>query len=347
MLSSNSVDAQDFLKLAGTILDVRSPDEFLQGHIPGAFNLPLFTNEERAQIGTLYKQQGKAQAIELGLKFAGPKLADFVAISRQRVTQTAKLHCWRGGMRSSSMAWLLETAGLQTVTLKRGYKGFRQWALSSTSVPKKIILLGGLTGSGKTAILQELHRKNEQVLDLEKLACHRGSSFGMMGFSKQPSNEQFENEIAVRWASFDSTLPIWIEDESRMIGSCKIPQSIFEQMRSATLFLIERPKSERIMQLKEDYGQIDPSQLIDSVGRIAKKLGGCRTKEVIQQIRSGNLIHAIDIVLDYYDKTYKDDLQRRSQYIYRLSEENHSNNQWAERILAKLGSICLKNSMIS
>lgn len=324
----------DFLKAPGTILDVRSPLEYTHGRIPGAINLPLFSDEERAAVGTVYKQSGRKQAIELGLRYVGPKLADFAATAQQQIDQgVAKVHCWRGGMRSASMAWLLRTAGLKAITLTGGYKVFRRWVLSTVALPKKIRMIGGLTGSGKTEILQALKQKGEQVLDLEALAHHRGSSYGMIGMPSQPTSEQFENEIAVQWAAFDLSRVVWIEDESRMIGTCKVPDALFLQMRKSPLFFIERPFQERLDILLHDYGKVDSTSLIEATTRLKKRLGGARTKEILVYIENGQLQQAIELALKYYDRTYAYGVSGRQDLTTRLRGEHLSTVQWAQQLL--------------
>ena len=316
---AKSLKPEEFFQIPGVILDVRSPAEYAQGHIPRAINFPLFNNDERALVGTCYKQKGKDQAVELGLAIAGPKLADFVASAKVLAPdRQVRIYCWRGGMRSGSVGWLLETAGFNVTLLINGYKGFRRWALSVFSISQKIIILGGMTGSGKTKILSALENMGEQVLDLEALANHRGSSFGALGQLPQPTNEQFLNYIAMEWAKFDQSQPLWIEAESKRIGLCRIPQEIFEQMDKATVIEINRTHQERVAFLVEIYGQADINDLIAATERIRRRLGGLRTQEAINFMKEGNLAAASNIILHYYDKTYAYDLEKRGGSIYKV-----------------------------
>ncbi|NBW62949.1 MAG: tRNA 2-selenouridine(34) synthase MnmH, partial [Synechococcaceae bacterium WB4_1_0192] len=174
-----------FLKAAGPVVDVRAPAEFAQGHIPGARNLPLFSDEERAAVGTTYKQQGRTAAVQLGLELVGPKLAalgqSLSSWSSEANGQPLRLHCWRGGMRSGSVAWLADSLDLPVLLLEGGYKAYRRWVLEQLLLPWPIHLLGGRTGTGKTDLLLALERRGVAVLDLEGLAHHRGSSFGNLG----------------------------------------------------------------------------------------------------------------------------------------------------------------------
>jgi tRNA 2-selenouridine synthase len=254
--------------------------------------------------------------VELGFAIAGPKFAQFIVdAKRLAADRRVRIHCWRGGMRSGAVAWVLETAGFEVMTLAGGYKAFRRWAIAIFEPPKPILIVGGMTGTGKTDILAALRHKGAQVLDLEGLASHRGSSFGSLGLPPQPTNEQFENEIALRWAAFDASRPVWIEAESNRIGCCRVPEPLFHQMNRATVLEIKRSRSERLAGLVKVYGTADRQALIEATIRIQKKLGGQRAKAAIALIQAEKLTEAFDIILDYYDKTYTYDLQRRKTKI--------------------------------
>ncbi|MBL0331122.1 MAG: tRNA 2-selenouridine(34) synthase MnmH [Bacteroidetes bacterium] len=301
------IHIEEFTKLSDThpILDVRTPAEFAQGHIPGAINLPIFTNEERIVIGTLYKKEGKQPAILKGLELVGPKLHSFVqeAIKLNK-NGTFLVHCWRGGMRSSSMAWFIETYGFKCLTLKGGYKNYRKQILGSFNEQKNIVVLGGKTGSGKTMILHALQKQNEQIIDLEKIAHHKGSSFGSLGEEPQPSQEQFENELALHFSKTDAQKKVWVENESRRIGTTVIPLGFWEQMKNALVVSIDLPTEERVNYLVSEYGKFSKEELITATTRIGKKLGGQHVKRAVQAIEEGDLKTAFEICLVYYDKTY-------------------------------------------
>lgn len=323
---------EPFIETQGTIIDVRSPGEFAKGHIPYAINIPLFTDTQRSEVGTTYKQVGVQEAIDLGLNFIEPQIPDLISQARKTLKgQPAKIHCWRGGMRSSSVAELLELTGTATSTLEGGYKNFRNWVLENLKKPRKLRVVGGLTGCNKTRILHALEEMGEQVLDLEALANHRGSAFGKIG--EQPSSEQFENNIAIRWASFKPSKPVWIEDESRLIGSCAIPKEIYQGMQIAPLFKVDPPLSERHANLEKDYGNFDVSAVLESTQRLSKKLGGLRTKEILTLIEDGDYLKAGKIVLEYYDKAYKYSLSKRKQPITKLTAHGLTPEQWAHKIL--------------
>lgn len=339
MSDTSQVSIDNFLLAAGPILDVRSPGEFEQGHIPGAISFPLFGNEERAKVGTCYKQQSREQAIELGLDFVGPKLGEFVRQAKRLAPDgTVRLHCWRGGMRSGAIAWLLNLAGFDTITLAGGYKSFRQWVRSTLAMPKKIVLLGGMTGTAKTDILHALAAQGEQVLDLEGYANHRGSSFGALCLPPQPSTEQFENLLATKWQQFADGRPIWIEAESRRVGACRIPAELFEQMEAAFALEITRPVSERVALLVDIYGQAAPEELIAATERIRKRLGGERTQAAIAAIQLGDLATAVSITLDYYDRTYRYGLEQRDRLVPTVDVTGLSPRQTAQKLRKALTS---------
>ncbi|MFT4553483.1 MAG: tRNA 2-selenouridine synthase [Chlamydiales bacterium] len=323
---------EPFIETQGTIIDVRSPAEYAKGHIPLAINIPLFTNAERSEVGTTYKQVGVQEAINLGLSIIEPQIPHLISKARETLKgQPAKVHCWRGGMRSSSVAELLELTGTTSSTLEGGYKSFRNWALENLQKPRKLRVIGGLTGSNKTHILHALESMGEQVLDLEGLANHRGSAFGKVG--EQPTSEQFENNIAIKWASFSTEKPVWVEDESRLIGFCSIPKNIFNGMQAAPLFKIDVPLSERHSNLEKDYGNFEIASVMESTQRLSKKLGGLRTKGILSLIESGDYLKAGKMVLEYYDKAYQYSLSKRKQPISTLTAHGLSPHQWAHKIL--------------
>lgn len=334
------LDTLDFLKSPGVIFDVRSPAEYAQGHLPGAQSMPLFNDAERATVGTLYKQEGRNAAVEHGLRLVGPKMVDFVSFAKEQLAKEksageklAKIHCWRGGMRSGSVAWLLETAGIATATLEGGYKQFRRYALDLLASPFSLFVLGGLTGSGKSVVLQELRKQGEQILDLEQLACHRGSSYGHLNMPPQPTIEHFENEIAVALSSLDLARPIWIEDESRMIGRCKIPDPLFQRMLASPLFYMECGLEERIERLALEYGTMDACLLIAATKSLSKRLGGGRTQEAVSLIEQGRLQEAIALTLQYYDTSYQYSLMKRAHPCQKLQGSKLSPEEWAKRLI--------------
>ena len=300
------------------LIDVRSPAEYAQGHAPAAASVPLFSDAERAEIGTVYKQQSPAKAVRLGLKYAGMRMADLVAevdALAKRDPSPLEVYCWRGGQRSGSVAWLLRTAGYEVSRWDGGYKAYRGRVLESWAADRPYVVLAGLTGSGKTEVLRALHELGGPVLDLEGLAHHKGSAFGQIGELPQPTNEQFENDGAVRLAELEGEARIWIEDESRSIGRIWLQQSFFARKKSAPVVLLERSLDERIDRLVAAYGQASRAELSETFMRIAKRLGDQNARSAVDHVQQGNLADAARIALHYYDRTYAESVAARTETI--------------------------------
>jgi tRNA 2-selenouridine synthase len=335
MIKNLAIDS--FIKLDKTIpvVDVRTPAEFAQGHIPGAHNIALFSNEERVQVGTTYKQQGREQAILLGFDLTGSKWSGFIKQAIEIAPgKKIALHCWRGGMRSGAMAWALNLYGFEVYLLEGGYKKYRRWILDQFEEKYNLVILGGMTGSGKTLILHQLQQLGEQIIDLENLAQHQGSSYGTMGRMVQPSQEQFENDLATQLYLLDKDKPVWIEDESITIGKRSIPNALWRQMREANLLNIKIPLARRIGFLVQEYGQLDKDFLVGCTQRIWKRLGPEQTKNAIQAITEDHMADFISLVLVYYDKTYRAGLSKRpSENIYELECEDTNAINNAAQIL--------------
>jgi len=223
------------------------------------------------------------------------------------------VHCWRGGMRSASMAWLFKTIGLDAETLVGGYKAYRKYIRKSFDLDRKLLILGGLTGSGKTDILKELEKMGEQFLDLEGVAHHRGSSFGQIGQGTQPSNEQFENNLAVDWLKMDPNRIIWLEDESKPMGRVRIMDDFYERMRKTPLIVVEMPRELRVPRLVDDYASLDITLLEEATQRIGKRIGGQNLKEAVEALHTGDFAKVANITLDYYDKTYSYGIESRDE----------------------------------
>ena len=288
------------------LLDVRTPAEYEQGHVPDAKNLPLFNNEERAVVGTLYKQVNPEQAFLKGLDLAGAKLSWYVKEAfRLSPKKKVTIHCWRGGQRSGSLATLLSFAGFDVQVLEGGYKAYRHFILEQFSLRKgRFVVLGGKTGSGKTEFLKQLASLGEQIIDLEALANHKGSAFGGLGEAPQPRVEQFENDLFSTWNGLDSDRRIWVENESRTIGKIALPAGFFDQYKSAPMVHLEIPAEERIRHLAEIYATYPKEEIINALVKITKRMGGNNVKDALEAFEAGDVETATAIALHYYDKTY-------------------------------------------
>jgi len=313
----NRLPVSSFLDLASQMpfLDVRSPSEYAEGHIPGAISFPLFSNDERAEVGTIYKQQGRQVAIIRGLEIIGPKMAEFIRQADKMKSQSFGLYCWRGGMRSESMAWLLSQYGFETHVLEGGYKAFRNHLIDFFQQPLHVRVITGNTGSKKTLLLEELKRKGEQVIDLEGLANHQGSSFGKYKEGYKPQTEHFQNMLFEVSKDFDLSKHIWIEDEGIRIGQVIVVDALYRQMEKAPRYVIEIDREERLDYLVEEYGKLSKDQLIEATQAIRKKLGFDHADEAIRLIEAGQLREAADIILVYYDKKYQQSITEKAAQI--------------------------------
>ena len=332
---------EEFLRLRKTcpVLDVRSPGEYTHAHLPGAYSLPLFTDEERKLTGTAYKQQNRETAIKIGLEYFGPKMRAMVeevesflsnynsATNAAKETGTGILpkankpgvivHCWRGGMRSAGVAWLLDLYGFKVYTLCGGYKSYRRWVKMQIDKQYPLTVVGGYTGSGKTILLHELQPLGHAVIDLEKLAHHKGSAFGALGEMPQPSQEMFENLLAENLFSIALSLKhsadkrIFIEDESQRIGRLNIPKNFWLQMHTSPLLFLDIPFEERLTFLTAQYSKFNKEETTDCIIRLQKRLGGQATKTAVAYLLENDYRQCFSILLQYYDKYYAKALNNR------------------------------------
>lgn len=375
-MAATCIDINAFLELSKSIpvLDVRSPGEYNHAHIPGAYSLPLFTDEERKIVGTAYKQEGREEAIKIGLDFFGPKMRSMVTYAEEVIRNSEPgirkapftntqlqipnpksliVHCWRGGMRSAAVAWLLDVYGFNVYTLVGGYKVFRQHVLNTFSQPFHFRILGGYTGSGKTYLLKALKKRGEVVIDLEGLANHKGSAFGAIGMPAQPSQEMFENLLAERLRAAGGELRernfhnspfrglggIWLEDESQRLGLVNIPQSLWSNMRNASIFFLEIPFEERLKHITEEYGKLDKEKMANAIIRIKKRLGGLEMKTAINYLQEDNFKDCFDVLLRYYDKQYTRGLLNRKNLetlLNKFSFDTVDENNNAKQLIASL-----------
>ena len=316
------ININDFLELAKThlVIDVRSPSEYAYAHIPNAHSMPLFTDEERKVVGTAYKQLSRENAIKFGLDYFGPKMRMMVeeveklskvSDNEPHTSKTILVHCWRGGMRSGAISWLLDLYGFQIFTLEGGYKGYRNYMLQQFERPFNFKIIGGFTGSGKTPLLYGLLKNKQVIIDLEGLANHKGSALGGIGQEPQPSQEMFENLLGTELAKYNETTPIFLEDESQRIGNMQIPMAMWHSMRKSLVYFIDIPFEERLDYLTKEYGKQNKTDLVNAIMRIQKRLGGLETKNAINYLLENDFKESFRILLKYYDKWYEKGLYNR------------------------------------
>ena len=288
------------------LLDVRSPGEYTAGHIGGAVSLPLFDDAERAEVGTLYKQSSPDSALLRGLELAGGKMRTLVERARAAAPSgRVVVQCWRGGQRSGSVGWLLERAGMQVAQLTGGYKAYRAYVrrwLAETH--HELRVLSGPTGSGKTQVLHALCELGASVIDLEGLANHKGSSFGALGEEPQPSSEAFENMLYAALRALPTERPVWVEDESRMIGTVCQPDAFYERLVTAPAVELVQPLAWRVDNLVRDYAGYPRDGLVAAFTRLRKKLGGQHLQTALDALEREDYATACRIALVYYDKAY-------------------------------------------
>ena len=314
-MAARRISIKEFINLAKeqVVIDVRSPSEFSYACFPDAHSVPLFNDEERKIVGTAYKQQSREEAIKMGLDYFGVKMKNIVneveQLLQNKNSKTVLVYCWRGGMRSGAISWLLDIYGFEVFTLDGGYKKYRNWVLEKLAHPYPLRILSGKTGSGKTEILSALNSMGEWVIDLEKLALHKGSTFGGLGLPPQPSTEQFENNLAMALhfisENKNNDAAIWLESESSRIGQINIHHSFFMQMKAAPRLHIHISFEQRLEYIFAGYGHFAVPELVAAVERIKKRLGGLDTKNTLEYLVSGDIKMAFRILLKYYDKYYE------------------------------------------
>lgn len=287
------------------VIDTRSPAEYSHAAFPGAFNIPLLNNEERAIVGITYKQKGNQEAVIKGYDLVGHKFSHYIHTALEIAPEKKiALYCWRGGLRSNIMSFVLGTAGFKVYLLTGGYKSFRNWVLKTLDTPQKINIIGGKTGSGKTKVLQCLKQLGAQIIDLEALAHHKGSAFGALGQATQPSVEMFENTLALQWNNLNPEEAVWLENESRLIGKVRVPQKIYETMRLSNDYDLQVNLEQRVKHIIDEYGSFEKPLLADCTKILEKKLGNLRMKQALEFLEKDDLEGWIKILLQYYDKTY-------------------------------------------
>ena len=241
-----------------TIIDVRTPLEFAEDHVPGAINCPVLSNEQRAQVGTIYKQVSPFEAKKIGGALIAANIATHIQQGMLDMPKDWRplIYCWRGGMRSGAMQIILRQIGWQAHKLEGGYKAFRQHVMEQTQLlaPRlSLHIICGATGSAKTRILQAIGARGGQILDLETLASHKGSVLGSLPGQPQPSQTGFETAVWQALEQLDPARPVFVEAESRKVGNLHIPEPLIERMRASPCLDIEATRAARVSFLLRDY----------------------------------------------------------------------------------------------
>ena len=331
------------------VLDARSPGEFAEAHFPGAQSFPLFDDVERAEVGTLYKEVGRNSAVERGLELIGPKMADLVRRGRQVFDSQSErkpllIYCWRGGMRSGSLSWLLRTAGIPTVVLNGGYKAYKAGLSEQMGRQWPLIRIGGYTGSGKTEALLALGRQGEQIVDLEGIAKHFGSAFGNLEGHAQPSSEHFRNLLGEQLRALDPSRPIWVENESRKIGTVHLPEEFYQRMIASPTLEMVRTLDDRVEHLVQMYSAFSPALLKKGFQGIGQRLSELHGKGALDKacdaVDAGQLDVAAAMALAWYDPTYQHGLEKRASADRRLKVDckGASFEDCAERLVTSASS---------
>ena len=295
------------------VIDVRSPAEFALDRVPGAVNYPVLDNDQRARVGTLYKQVSPFEARKLGAALVARNIADHVEhafMSRERDWQPL-VYCWRGGKRSGAMAQVLRDIGWRVAILEGGYQGYRRDILAQLdSLPAtlRFHVVCGPTGSGKSSLLRELAHQGAQVLDLEALACHRGSVLGGLPGEPQPTQKWFDSQVWNTLRRFDPAQPVWVEAESRKIGVLQVPERLLVAIRASHCLRIDAPIEARVRLLIREYPHMlaDPGWLKARLEHLSR----LQSREIMQRWMS--LIDAgawedlvLDLLVNHYDPLYQ------------------------------------------
>jgi tRNA 2-selenouridine synthase len=331
------------------IIDVRSPAEFAEDHAPGAINLPVLDNEERAEVGTIYVQQSAFLARRIGAAKVARNIARHLetALKDRPAGFKPLVYCWRGGQRSNAMATILSQVGWRTALLAGGYKTYRrrvQTRLYDEAWPLRLVLLDGGTGSGKTAILGRLAARGVQTLDLEALAQHRGSLFGGFADAPQPSQKMFESRLLMALEALDPTRPVVVEAESSKIGEINLPPAIWGLMKDAGRVEIAAPLAERARYLVRTYGDIvaDPEALEEAFRRLPTHPGRERLESWRALVAAGAYEALAEALVElHYDPAYargrKKDVRPRLRTIALETLDDASLDAAADEVAAVVG----------
>jgi tRNA 2-selenouridine synthase len=294
------------------VIDVRSPAEFAEDHVPGAINLPVLDNEERARVGTIYVQESAFLARRMGAALVARNVARHLetALADRPQTYRPLIYCWRGGQRSNAMALILGQIGWRAAVLKGGYKTYRrrvQARLYDVALGFDLVLLDGGTGAGKTEVLKALARRGVQTLDLEAMAEHRGSLFGGRAGAEQPSQKTFETRLAAALDRLDPARPLVVEAESSKVGDRIVPPALWRAMAQAPRVLLTAPREARARHLIETYGELvaDPAALKHTLSQLPVHIGRKAVEAMAAQVDAGAFTELAASLMElHYDPAY-------------------------------------------
>ena len=298
-------------------IDVRSPGEYAQGTIPGAVNIPLLDDNERALVGTTYKQKGSKQATELAMEIVSPKIPHYMRelTDHLRDGQAPLIFCWRGGKRSKAMATFADLFEIPVYRLEGGYRAYREYVverLSRTKLGMPTIVLHGLTGVGKTLILERLEARGEPVLDLEKLAGHRGSAFGSLGEITPRNQKSFDSLLLEKIEELEHAPYVFVEAESKRIGRVLVPDFIMQAKEKGVHLYMEAPMELRVKRILDEYHpegtdeQQFQQKVLGAISRIEKKLASDVRNALKDSAEAQNYAHLVFLLLtEYYDPRYE------------------------------------------
>lgn len=328
-LAANITDLHQF----DMVIDVRSPDEFAEDHIPGAINYPVLSNEERILVGTMYKQESPFEAKKIGAALIAKRIAHYIEndfINKPK-NWNPLIYCWRGGKRSGSMTHILRQIGWNAQILDGGYKSYRRDVVNKlSSLPKefKYMVVTGQTGSAKSRILEQLSMLGAQVLDLEAIAVHKGSVLGNIPNSQQPSQKKFETQLVEALERFDTSKVVFVEAESRKIGTLHVPDILLEQMRSSPCIKINATIEARVNYLIHDYAYFinEPSNLVSTLDFL-KEL---HSKEKLEHWKTLAKESQWSLLVQELLEQHYDALYRRSQNSNYVNYEKATNYNTAD-----------------
>ncbi len=305
------------------IIDVRSPAEFAEDHVPGAINCYVLDNEQRAEVGTLYKQVSPFEAKKLGAALISKNIGHWLETHFRDKPKDYRplVYCWRGGQRSGALATILTRIGWETALIEGGYKQYRQWvreSIENIAPQLQIVILAGLTGTAKTDLLKKLEALGEQVLDLEGMANHRGSLLGADPDTPQPAQKYFESLLCEKLRMFDTDKIVWIEAESIKIGNIHCPSPLWQRMKTAAAIEVTAPINERVKYLLEQYKHFtsNPDSLIKKLNYLKDRLGNETLTHWQTLIDKGDWTTFVKLLLEtHYDPTYRRSMKMNERKI--------------------------------